>query len=164
VMLLLWYRLWNASEIKKWDTWEPQKHNGVPRRTLERYVNYRRPAKELVEVHLGRKPHLPAHLEEELVEYCIAMQERFSGLRSSDIRRLCYQWTVRNGLAHPFSRTKESAGKNSWEHFSWDTPSFWSKLHRVIRLQGYSLSPQKASQLSLTFMTRRRENLKSQTH
>ena len=62
-------------------------------------------------VRLGRKPILPDYLEEELVKYCVVMDERFFGLRRSDIRRMAFQLAIRNNLKHPFSTLSKQAGK-----------------------------------------------------
>jgi hypothetical protein len=78
------------------------KTNGVIRGTLEGYVKDSKPAEKLVKVHLGRNSCLPSHLEEELAEFCIAMDEWFYG-KSSDISKQCYQLPTRNCLTHPFS-------------------------------------------------------------
>ena len=88
------------------------KYFEVPKRSLERYVKDKtRSLEELVEVPLGRKPVLSQELEDQLVQYCLAMEEQFYALRSKDIRMLAFQLTIRNGLNHPFNLTRASAGK-----------------------------------------------------
>jgi hypothetical protein len=64
-----------------------------------------------VGVRLGRKPILPEYLEDELVKYCKLMDERFFGLRRSDIRRMAFQLAIRNNLKHSFSAIGKAAGK-----------------------------------------------------
>lgn len=66
---------------------------------------------EFVAVPLGRRPVLPKFLEEELANYCVLVDQRYFGLRRRDIRSLAYQLAIRNGLKHPFSSEKTSAGK-----------------------------------------------------
>nr|CAD7576217.1 unnamed protein product [Timema californicum] len=84
---------------------------GVPKGTIERYAKDSRSIGELLNVKLGKKPVLPQVLEEKLVQYCVQMDERFFGLRRSDIKRLAFQLAIQNGLSHPFCLGKEAAGK-----------------------------------------------------
>ncbi|KAJ4432782.1 hypothetical protein ANN_21421 [Periplaneta americana] len=67
------------------------KYFEAPKRTLERFVKDNRSPEELVDIPLGRKPVLPSELEEQLVQYCSDMEERFYGLRTQDIRRMAFQ-------------------------------------------------------------------------
>lgn len=88
------------------------KYFQIPKRSLERYVKDKnRTPEELVGVCLGRKPVLSKELENQLVNYCIGMEERFYALRSKDIRSLAFQLALRNGLKHPFNINISSAGK-----------------------------------------------------
>ncbi|KAJ8892837.1 hypothetical protein PR048_005418 [Dryococelus australis] len=88
---------------------------GVPRSSLENYVNHRtiQDAEVLCSTKLGRKCVLPYELESKLAEYCMVMEERFYGLRSNDIQRLAFQLAARNNMKHPFSEDK-GAASNKW--------------------------------------------------
>jgi hypothetical protein len=65
---------------------------------------------ELVNVHLGRKI-LPSELENKLVEYCIIMDQSYSGLRRQNIKSVAFQLSVRNDLKHLFNQENSEAGK-----------------------------------------------------
>ena len=86
----------------------------VPRSTLVDYVKSNKAIDILTTTKLGRKPALSDELENMLVTYCLDMEKRFYGLTASDIRRLAFQLAIRNGLRHPFSVGKSSAGKK-WQ-------------------------------------------------
>lgn len=45
------------------------------------------------------------------MKYCIAIDQRYYGLRWVDIRHLCFQLVLANSLAHAFNIGKEVAGK-----------------------------------------------------
>lgn len=85
---------------------------GVPKGTLERYVRAKdKPIDDLVNVSLGRKPVLGETLERELYLYCLEMDNRFYGLRRTDVKIMAFQLAIRNGIKHPFSEKTGSAGK-----------------------------------------------------
>ena len=83
---------------------------GVPNGTVERYVKSDKNPEELVKVSIDRKPILSEQLENELVQYALAMEQRFYGLRSGDIKRMAFQLAFRNRLPHPFNGVTKSAG------------------------------------------------------
>jgi hypothetical protein len=116
------------------------KYFQIPKRSLERYVKDKnRTPKELVGVCLGRKPVLSNQLENQLVNYCIAMEKRFCALRSKDIRSLAFELALRNGLKHPININTRSAGKKWLQAFL--------KRHRDLSMrtpQGISASRVKA--------------------
>lgn len=58
---------------------------------------------------LGGKPILGPDLEQKLVNYILEMEEKFYGLSRSDLRRMAYALSVKNGIQHPF--TSSSAGR-----------------------------------------------------
>ncbi len=60
---------------------------------------------------LGRKPVLGDKIEQQLLEYSLAMEERFFGLTRRDLMRTAYQLAVKHHVAHPF-RNKE--GGRGW--------------------------------------------------
>jgi len=60
---------------------------------------------------LGRKPIIPAALEETLVEYLLLIERKYFGCPRDDVRRLTFQLAVQNKIPRPFSITKEAAGK-----------------------------------------------------
>ena len=71
-----------------------------------------RSPEELSNVHSGRRTVLPSELENQLVEYCIIMDQSYYGLRCWDIKRMVYQLTIRNVLKHLFNQENSEAGKN----------------------------------------------------
>jgi hypothetical protein len=78
-------------------------HN-VPRSTLQRYVNNTSlNSKEAVATALGRKTISSRDNDD---SYCIDMDVRYFRLSAADVRHLAYQFSVRNGLPHPFSNGK----------------------------------------------------------
>jgi hypothetical protein len=88
------------------------KYFEVPKGTLERYVKtHEKTPETLVEVRLGRKPVLSNDIEELLVKYCVEMDARFYGLRRKDISRMAFQLAMQNGIKHPFSVERQSAGR-----------------------------------------------------
>jgi hypothetical protein len=88
------------------------KQFSVPKGTLERYVkDNTKSLEELVQVNLGRRPILPNHTESELAKYCIEIFARFYGLRRNDVKRMASQLAIRNGIQHPFSLQRKSAGR-----------------------------------------------------
>ncbi|KAJ4430627.1 hypothetical protein ANN_19216 [Periplaneta americana] len=91
---------------------------GVPKGTLEKHVKNRdKTAEEILKMRSGRKPVLPPELENMLVKYCLQMDERFFGLRVSDMKRMAFELAIRNGLQHPFNPNKGSAGKKWFRLF-----------------------------------------------
>jgi len=65
---------------------EASKYFSVPGGTLERYVkDTSHSPEELVNVHVERRTVLPSELENELLEYCITMDQRY------------YAWTETSG-------------------------------------------------------------------
>ncbi|XP_069669360.1 uncharacterized protein [Periplaneta americana] len=91
---------------------------GVPKGTVEKYVKDRdKTPEDILKVRSGRKPVLPPELENMLVKYCLQMDERFFGLRVSDMKRMAFELAIRNGLQHPFSANKGSAGKKWFRLF-----------------------------------------------
>lgn len=87
----------------------------VPHTTLQRFVNSGKIPEECVNQSVGRKPVLPHHLENVLVEYLIDMDNRFYGLTREDVKRMAYQVAVKNNIPHPF--TNEAAGRAWFDLF-----------------------------------------------
>ncbi|GBP59179.1 CENP-B homolog protein 2 [Eumeta japonica] len=84
----------------------------VPRSTLKDYVKKSdKPIEDIVSGKMGRKTVLPPELEEELVNYCLQMESNYYGVTASDLKRMAFQLAIRNNIPHPFSRTKNKAGK-----------------------------------------------------
>ncbi|KAJ8037467.1 hypothetical protein HOLleu_18284 [Holothuria leucospilota] len=52
---------------------------------------------------LGRNPTLGREFEADLVKYLVKMEARGFGLTRADIRRLTFQFSERNGIAHTFN-------------------------------------------------------------
>ncbi|CAG9562347.1 unnamed protein product [Danaus chrysippus] len=79
----------------------------VPRATLKDYVKKSdKPIEDIVSGKMGRKPVLSPALEEELVNYCLQMENNYYGLTASDLKRMAFQLAIRNNIPHPFSQTK----------------------------------------------------------
>jgi len=52
-------------------------------------------------------------MENELVQYCIRMEELFFGMTLTDLRRMAFQLAERNKIAHPFNVDSKLAGEDS---------------------------------------------------
>lgn len=59
---------------------------------------------------LGRNPTLGREFEADLVKYLVKMEARGFGLTRADIRRLTFQFSERNGIAHTFNKQYGHAG------------------------------------------------------
>jgi len=82
---------------------------GIPKSTLERHKN----KKVLTLGCLGRfRPVLNAEFEKELVNYCVAMQNRLFGLTICDLRSMAFHLAEKNHLDHEFDSEKQLAGKD----------------------------------------------------
>lgn len=101
----------NAVRNKQMGYLQASKVFGIPKGTVERYANSNKTPEELVEVSVGRKPVFSSNLEDELIQYALAMEELFFGLRARDIKRLVFQLALRNNLPPHLKRARESAGK-----------------------------------------------------
>nr|CAH7767143.1 unnamed protein product [Callosobruchus chinensis] len=75
----------------------------VPKGTVERYSKSDKSPEELVKLSIGRKPVFSKELENDLVKYALAMEQRFYGLRSGDMKRMAFQLAFRNKIPHPFN-------------------------------------------------------------
>lgn len=97
---------------KKMGTKKASKTFNVPRTTLQTLSKKESltPAKAAA-TKLGRKTILGDDLEQELVRYILAMEQKFFGCTRSDVKRMAYQLATLNGLPHPFNSTE--AGR-SW--------------------------------------------------
>nr|CAD7259784.1 unnamed protein product [Timema shepardi] len=81
-------------------------------------VKYRTP-EEAAKTNKGRPTILGKDIEEDLVQYCLAMEASFFGLTRADLRRIAVQLAERNNTAHPFK--DEIAGKK------------WKRQQEIIR-------------------------------
>jgi hypothetical protein len=61
---------------------------------------------------LGRKPIIPAALEEKPVEYFLLIERKYFGCTRDDVRRLAFQLAVQNKIPNPFSIAKEASRKD----------------------------------------------------
>lgn len=59
---------------------------------------------------LGRNPTLGREFDADLVKYLVKMEARGFGLTRADIRRLTFQFSERNGIAHTFNKQYGHAG------------------------------------------------------
>lgn len=88
----------------------------VPRSTLKRLVRDSQESLELfVHKPLGRKPILPATLEEKLVQYISFMESRYYGFTRMDVRKMAYQLAFENNIENYFRN--EVAGRAWLDHF-----------------------------------------------
>ncbi|CAG9564861.1 unnamed protein product [Danaus chrysippus] len=114
----------------------------VPRTTLKDYVKKSdKPTEDIVSGKMGRKPVLSPALEEELVNYCLQMENNYYGVTASDLRRMAFQLAIRKNIPRPLSRTKNKADKNWMKLFmahhpnlSFRKPEFLSRA----RKQGFT--------------------------
>jgi len=63
----------------------------------------------VVQTEIGRKQIPLSTKEANLAKYCLAKEERFFRLR--EVRRMADQIPIRNGMANPFSKDSEEAGR-----------------------------------------------------
>ena len=100
----------DALRKKKMGLKKASKAYNVPRATLQRLAKekYGNPL-EASQTKVGRPPVFCKQLEEELVNYCLAMEASFFGLTRVDLRRMAVQLAERNNIEHPFKN--EMAGK-----------------------------------------------------
>jgi hypothetical protein len=84
----------------------------VPRAPLRDYVNNRdKDAEALVTMRTRRKPALPAQIKNYLLNYCLLMEINFFGLTTKYVKRIAFQFAIRNNLRHTFSTEEGKAGK-----------------------------------------------------
>jgi len=117
------------AQRKKWDPERMKKANEAIRNkemgsykasrvfslTLERYVKDRqKSSSETVKTKLGREQVLPCEAENDVAEHCLLMEGKFFGLTVADVRRLAYQFAVRNGIKNQFCKRNEKAVKISY--------------------------------------------------
>lgn len=118
------------------------KYFEVPKGTLERYVkDHEKTPETLVGVSLGRKPVLSENIEELLVKYCVDMDSRYFGLRRKDITRMAFQLAMHNGVKHPFSAQKQSAGRKWLKGFLKRHPQLALRKPQgtsINRIKGFS--------------------------
>lgn len=75
------------------------KQFNVPRSTLFRSVNDKdTPIESLTNKVIGRRPVFGQGIENLLVEYVLAMENKFYGLTKIDLRRLAYQPAIKNNI------------------------------------------------------------------
>ncbi|XP_050518182.1 uncharacterized protein LOC126892621 [Diabrotica virgifera virgifera] len=84
----------------------------VPQATLRRRAMNRNKIAVGTTKHLGRhETTLNRELEEALVEHMLALEARFFGSTTVDVRILAYEFALRMKLKHQFNNTKKIAGK-----------------------------------------------------
>jgi len=92
--------------------------HGVPKSTLERRVkNQNQYAVESNTVLGAKKRVFTDEVENELVQYCVRMEEMFFGLTITDLRWLAFQLAERNNINHPFNKNKKLAGEDCVSSF-----------------------------------------------
>lgn len=90
---------------------------GVPKATLSRHEkNQNIYANEEVKFH-GGVSCLGEDLEQELVDHCLTLEERFFGLTMNELRQLAYQLAESNLIVNNFSKEDQMAGKKWYYGF-----------------------------------------------
>lgn len=88
------------------------KHFNVPQATLRRRANNKNKIAIDIKKHLGRhEASLNADLEKALVEHILALESRFFGLTTKDVRILAYELAEKLKINHQFNKEKRIAGK-----------------------------------------------------
>ena len=83
----------------------------VPKATLSRHEkNQNKIVNEDVKFYGGMSC-LGGHLEKELVDHCLTLEERFFGLTMNELRQLAFELAEANGIAHNFFKDEKMAGK-----------------------------------------------------
>ncbi|CAH1968380.1 unnamed protein product [Acanthoscelides obtectus] len=95
------------------------RHFQVPQATLRRH------AMNQNKIAVGRRKHLGRHettlnrgLEEALVEHMLALEARFFGVTTEDVRIMAYELGVRMKLKHQFNNTKKLQAKVGYALFN----------------------------------------------
>ena len=91
------------------------KQFGVPKSTLIRHVKRQTVSAEAepVPVRLGRyRPVFTDEQEQVLKAHILAMEQRFFGMTTTDVRYLAYHMAERNNIDHNFNKETELAGKD----------------------------------------------------
>ena len=79
--------------------------------------NASRSSQKVVNVQLGRKIVLPSELGNKHVKCCVITHQSCYGLRRQDIKRMAFQWEIRNVLKHSFNQENSEAGKKYFRSF-----------------------------------------------
>jgi hypothetical protein len=105
---------------KKTDLMKVYKIFDVPGAALKDYINRRgKDAEDSGTVRMGRKPVLPVHIENELVNYCFLLERNFFfGLTTKDIKRMAFQLAVTNNLQTHFVRKNGKLVRRGFEILS----------------------------------------------
>ena len=82
----------------------------VPKTTLIRHFYGELKAKRLGELSLSRAPTIGSQNEKALVEYIKETESKLFGPTRTDVRKLAYEFAVRNNITHSFSNDKQMAG------------------------------------------------------
>lgn len=88
------------------------KQFSVPRTTLFRLCKVEGAPDTVCKTKLGKKPVLSPELENELVRYCLIMDQKFYGLTRRDIRSMAFQLARRNNLV---STSIFTVTRNCWK-------------------------------------------------
>jgi hypothetical protein len=90
----------------------------VSQSTLVRYVkNVEIFPVDIVKSKIRRKLVLPPAKEIDLADYCLLMEERLFYLAQKEFRHIGYQLAVKKGIANPFPKDSEQAGKKWTRNF-----------------------------------------------
>ena len=84
---------------------------------------------------------LPEHVEKELAQHILNLEESFFGLNITDIRRLAFQIAEQNGIPHKFNRNTKLAGKKWFYCFMKRHPNLSIRLPEntsLARVKGFN--------------------------
>lgn len=117
-------RALQAVEEKRMGWLKASRHFQVPQATLRRRAMNRNKIAVGTRKHLGRyETTLNQELEKALVEHMLALEARFFGLTTRDVRILAYELAVTMKLKHQFNNTKKMAGKDWLRSFRLRNPN-----------------------------------------
>jgi DDE superfamily endonuclease/helix-turn-helix, Psq domain len=95
----------------KWPIKKAAREHGIPRSTLQRYLNQCHIDGSVAKKSMGRVCVLSTELEEELSEILIDMERRLYGLSTEDVRKVVFQFCEANKIKHNFNSEKQIAGR-----------------------------------------------------
>jgi len=84
---------------------------GIPRSTLQRYIKICKVDGGVEKKERGRQTTLSKEHESELCSIILDMERRLYGLRPQAVRKIVYQYCVKNNIPHTFCNEEKSAGK-----------------------------------------------------
>jgi len=101
----------NAVLVYHWSKKRAAKEYGIPKATLQRYMNNCMTDGGVSKKVMGRPAVLTSEQEEELSGVIQDMERRMYGLTPESVRKLVYTFCEKNNIEHSFNRERQSAGK-----------------------------------------------------